>query len=196
MFPVRWLEDRGPRKMFEAIQLFRPTLLSFGSHLLLTMINAPKETSTNLDLSSVTMALPIGSLVPPDSNEKLKVHFPRMLVTFNIYAMAESGNGLTVSTTPRNMGCVAKGTELKLVNPETGRLCAAGETGEIFGRTKWAMKGYLNNPEENAKFFAEDGWFRTGDLAHYDNDLTLHFDGRLKEVIKLQYQYVYPNEVR
>ena len=57
------------------------------------------------------------------------------------------------------------------------------------------MKGYLNRPEENAKFFAEDGFVRTGDLGHYDSEGILYFDGRQKELIKYKNCHLYPKEV-
>lgn len=55
--------------------------------------------------------------------------------------------------------------------------------------------GYLNRPEENAKFFGEDGFFHTGDLGHYDEDGTMYFDGRIKELIKYMNVHLYPIEV-
>merc|ERR1712144_19587 len=57
------------------------------------------------------------------------------------------------------------------------------------------MKGYLNRPEENAKFFAEDGFIHTGDLAHYDDNGCLYFEGRLKELIKYKNYHLYPLEI-
>ena len=57
------------------------------------------------------------------------------------------------------------------------------------------MKGYLNKPEETAKFFAQDGFLHTGDLGHYDELGQLFFDGRLKELIKYKNHHVYPLEI-
>ena len=57
------------------------------------------------------------------------------------------------------------------------------------------MKGYLNRPDDNAKFFAEDGFIHTGDLGHYDNNGILYFDGRFKELIKYQNCHMYPLEI-
>jgi len=194
-FPLGWLEKINSRKTFEVIAQLQPDALVAGSHIIKRLTNGSKEDSDNLDLTSLMIAFPIGSAVPHDSDQKLKEHFPNLFVTFNYYGLTESGHFLTRSITPNNMGVIFKGCEIKIVNPETLKVCNAGETGEIWGKSKWAMKGYLNRPEENAKFFSEDGWFRTGDLAHYDEDLILHFDGRLKELIKYQNKHVYPTEV-
>ena len=46
------------------------------------------------------------------------------------------------------------------------------------------MKGYYAEPEENEHAF-EDGWFKTGDLARFDEDNYLYIIGRLKDVIVL-----------
>ena len=62
-------------------------------------------------------------------------------------------------------------------------------------KTDVVMKGYLNRPEENAKFFAEDGFIHTGDLAHYDDNGCLYFEGRLKELIKYKNCHLYPLEI-
>ena len=43
--------------------------------------------------------------------------------------------------------------------------------------------GYLNNPEANARAFAADGFFRTGDLATVDADGNVVITGRVKDVI-------------
>jgi long-chain acyl-CoA synthetase len=59
------------------------------------------------------------------------------------------------------------------------------EEGEIQIRGPIVFKGYLNNEDANAGAFTDDGWFRTGDLGHLDEDGFLHITGRLKEVIVL-----------
>ena len=57
------------------------------------------------------------------------------------------------------------------------------------------MKGYLNRPEENAKFFADDGFVHTGDLASYQKNGCLTFEGRSKELIKFKNYHLYPLEI-
>ena len=43
------------------------------------------------------------------------------------------------------------------------------------------MKGYLNRPEENTKFFGDDGFIHTGDLGSI---LIKHAPSRAEYVIK------------
>lgn len=57
------------------------------------------------------------------------------------------------------------------------------EDGELLVRGVGVMKGYYKNPEEDAQAFTEDGWFRTGDLAEFDEAGSLKIVGRKKEII-------------
>ena len=60
---------------------------------------------------------------------------------------------------------------------------AIAEDGELLVRGVGVMKGYYKNPEEDAQAFTEDGWFRTGDLAEFDEAGLLKIVGRKKEII-------------
>ena len=44
--------------------------------------------------------------------------------------------------------------------------------------------GYLNNPEATARMIDSEGWARTGDIGHYDEDGHFFIVDRLKELIK------------
>jgi fatty-acyl-CoA synthase len=80
-------------------------------------------------------------------------------------------------------GTPVDGMSLKIVDPISGDELARGETGLVLlhGRT---TPGYLDNPEESAKVYRDDGFFDTGDLGSLDSDGRFRFHARLKEVIK------------
>jgi fatty-acyl-CoA synthase len=67
--------------------------------------------------------------------------------------------------------------------------------GEIQVRGWNVMKGYINNPEANAKAFTADGWLRTGDLGELTADGRLRMSGRLKDVFRVGGENVAPAEV-
>jgi malonyl-CoA/methylmalonyl-CoA synthetase len=69
------------------------------------------------------------------------------------------------------------------------------ETSEIEVRGPNVFSGYLDRPEENAKAFTTDGWFRTGDIGSFDDDGYLSIVGRAKELIITGGYNVFPREI-
>ena len=57
---------------------------------------------------------------------------------------------------------------------------------------KSIMKGYINRPQENAKFFAAEGFFH---LASYQKNGCLIFEGQSKQLIKFKNYHLYPLEI-
>lgn len=69
------------------------------------------------------------------------------------------------------------------------------ESSEILIKGKTVMSGYYKMPEENAKSFTEDGFFRTGDAGHLDGD-TLYFKERIKDLYKTSNgKYIAPQSI-
>ena len=69
-------------------------------------------------------------------------------------------------------------------------------TGEIQVKGSNVMLGYYKNDEANADVFTEDGWFKTGDVGHMDEDGYLFITGRCKSVIVLENgKNVFPEEI-
>lgn len=75
-----------------------------------------------------------------------------------------------------------QGTEIRIVDPQTGKELPPGSTGEIYVRGVTLMEGYYKVPLEET--FDREGFFHTGDLGFIDDTGRLHFVGRLKDVIK------------
>ena len=48
------------------------------------------------------------------------------------------------------------------------------------------MMGYLNAPEKTAECLNSNGWLKTGDVTHYDEDGFFFITDRLKELIKVR----------
>ncbi|WP_262299320.1 acyl-CoA synthetase [Microvirga sesbaniae] len=80
------------------------------------------------------------------------------------------------------------------IQDEQGREVAAGQTGEICVCGPAVFAGYYNNPEANAKAF-RDGWFRTGDLGHVDEQGYLYITGRASDMYISGGSNVYPREI-
>lgn len=95
---------------------------------------------------------------------------------------------------PGSVGVEAPSLQVRVVDAEGGD-CPVGEIGELWLRGESVMRGYWRNPEATAAAFAPDGWFRTGDLARYDEDGFFWIVGRLKDMFISGGENVYPAEI-
>ena len=58
------------------------------------------------------------------------------------------------------------------------------EDGELLVRGPSVFSGYWQKPAASAECFDSQGWFRTGDIAHFDSDGFLYITDRKKELLK------------
>ena len=72
--------------------------------------------------------------------------------------------------------------ELRIVDPEDGRVLGAGEPGEIQTRGPELFAGYTV-PELTKAVLAPDGWFSTGDVGVVDDEGYLTITDRVKDII-------------
>ena len=97
------------------------------------------------------------------------------------------------------IGIPTPGTLMKIVNPETGEECKYGVEGEICFAGPTVMMGYLDNPEETAKALRVDEngvlWMHTGDLGTSNPDGSFNFSTRLKRIVVVGGENVYPNRI-
>lgn len=75
-----------------------------------------------------------------------------------------------------------QGVELRIADLETGRPLPPRTPGEILLRGSTMMSGYYKVPREAC--FDDEGFFHTGDRGWVDDAGCLHFEGRIKDVIK------------
>ena len=80
------------------------------------------------------------------------------------------------------------------IQDDDGRELKPFETGEICVIGPAVFAGYYDNPEANAKAF-RDGWFRTGDLGHMDEEGFVYITGRASDMYISGGSNIYPREV-
>ncbi len=83
--------------------------------------------------------------------------------------------------------------EAKIVDPGSGSDSDVGDVGELCFRGPALMVGYVG--KERHETFDPDGWYRTGDLFHVDEEGYFYFHGRKSEMIKTSGANVSPREV-
>jgi long-subunit acyl-CoA synthetase (AMP-forming) len=72
-----------------------------------------------------------------------------------------------------SVGRAALGAEIKL-----------SDQGELLFKSPGLMQGYYKQPQETAAVMTDDGFLRTGDLAHIDADGYVFITGRVKDIFK------------
>ncbi|MDY6084457.1 MAG: AMP-binding protein [Dialister sp.] len=70
-----------------------------------------------------------------------------------------------------------------------------GTVGELMARGANVMKGYWKKPEETKKVITDEGWLHTGDLAYMDDDGYIYIVDRIKDLIIMNGENIYPGEV-
>jgi acyl-CoA synthetase (AMP-forming)/AMP-acid ligase II len=117
------------------------------------------------------------------------------------YGLTETSPALTVHPPEEarirhgSAGQLVPNTEAKVVDLATGKALGRNQDGELCFRGPQVMAGYLNNPEATAQMVDHDGWLRTGDIGHVDDDGYFYIVDRVKELIKYKGLQVAPAEL-
>ena len=94
-----------------------------------------------------------------------------------------------------SVGRPAPGLLQRIVDAETDRVVEARCEGEIRFKGPNIMQGYFKLPRETAQAFDKDGFFRTGDIGKQDADGFLYITGRLKEMLIVGGENIFPREI-
>jgi long-chain acyl-CoA synthetase len=104
------------------------------------------------------------------------------------YGATETGTGSCTTLQDHGLGTVGRppeGIEMRIV-----------DDGEIQFRGPTLFKGYWQAPELTAAAFTDDGWYKTGDIGHFDSAGRLILSGRKKDIIVLPNGFnVYPEDL-
>jgi fatty-acyl-CoA synthase len=159
------------------------------------------EDFASFDLSSLRTGIMAGSPCPIEVMKRV-VDRMNMTEVAICYGMTETS---PVSTQTRaddplerrvgTVGRVGPHVEVKVIEPETGRVVERGQPGELCTRGYSVMLGYWEDTERTAEAVDAAGWMHTGDLATMDDEGYLNIVGRSKDMIIRGGENVYPREI-
>ncbi len=128
-----------------------------------------------------------------------KMHMSEIVI---VYGQTETSPGITMTTTQdplerrvSTVGRVFPHTEIKIIDPNTGKIVPRGEIGEICARGYCVMKCYYNNPSATHATLDANGWNHTGDLGTMDAEGYVKIVGRLKDMVIRGGENIYPREI-
>jgi acyl-CoA synthetase (AMP-forming)/AMP-acid ligase II len=142
-----------------------------------------------------------GSPMPEALLDRLQATFPEMRL-WQGYGMTECSSVLTFLTPDdhrrggailRSAGRPAIGIELSIRDQE-GKVLGPREDGEVCARAGNFMQEYWHRPEQTEAAF-RDGWYRTGDVGHRDEEGYVYLVDRSHDMIVTGGENVYSIEV-
>jgi fatty-acyl-CoA synthase len=153
------------------------------------------------DLSSLRTGIMAGSPCPVEVMKAVQADMHMEEVTI-CYGMTETSpvsfqtaTGDPVDKRVATVGRIHPHVEVKVVDPDNGRVVPRGTTGELCTRGYVVMLGYWNDPEATAEAIDPAGWMHTGDLATLDGDGYANIVGRSKDMVIRGGENIYPREV-
>jgi len=183
-----------PKKLLSLLRAHRPT----GFIAIPSMYNAllGAKSARPDDFSSLRFAVSGGEPLPAAVAEGFKERFG---VTINEgYGLTETG---PVSNWCRphehrakSVGMPLPGVREKIVAPD-GRVLGVDEEGEVCIKGPNVMAGYFKLPELTDAVFDAQGYFKSGDMGRIDTDGHLYITGRIKEMLIIAGENVFPREI-
>jgi fatty-acyl-CoA synthase len=153
------------------------------------------------DLSTLRTGIMAGSPCPVEVMKRVVSEMHMTEVTI-CYGMTETSPVSTQTTADDDMdrrvstvGRVHPHVEVKIIDPETGRVLPRNTPGELCTRGYSVMLGYWDEPAKTAEAIDAARWMHTGDLAVMDEADYLNIVGRIKDMVIRGGENIYPREV-
>lgn len=153
------------------------------------------------DFSSLRTGVMAGSPCPVEVMTQVRERMHMSDVTI-CYGMTETSPvsiqsrvDAPVKKRVATVGTAHPHVEVKIVDPDGGRIVARGERGELCTRGYSVMLGYWNDDQATSAAIDSGRWMHTGDLATMDNDGYVSLVGRIKDMIIRGGENVYPREI-
>lgn len=173
------VEDPGPDACLPVVERERVTLTSVPPAAARHWLDALP--AVRADVSSLRLVQIGGAPVDRETAERMGPELgcrPQQ-----VFDMAEGVLTLTRPADPDGTVLTTQGRPLspddqvRIVDAD-GQVVPEGEPGELLVRGPYTVRGYYRSPDDNARSFTEDGYFRTGERARRTPDGNLVVTGR------------------
>ncbi|MDE2378759.1 AMP-binding protein [Bradyrhizobium sp.] len=183
-----------PDDAIDAIEKERITLTVLVPAQLMAMMACPRWQQA--DLSSLRVVTTGSTIIPASFVQKVHERGLRLIQVYGSTETCPIAAYQRADSAERKLGAAglpALHCDLRIVDAD-GRDVSRGEDGEILVRGPNLMREYLNAPEATSASL-KDGWYRTGDVGHFDEDGYLFVVSRKNDMIISGGENVYPAEI-
>ena len=183
-----------PARLIKLIEEHRPQIIMAIPSMYNALANVKKATANQFE--SVKIAVSGAEPLSQDVHQ-------RFMERFNVnilegYGLTETSPVVCWSTPQRNqrgaVGPVLPNVDVRIIDDQGNRLGSESE-GEITIKGPNVMAGYYNQPQLTDEVIDSDGYFRTGDIGKIDREGLVHITGRLKEMMIVGGENVFPREI-
>ena len=188
-----------PEAVLHAVQSERATALYGVPTMFIAELALPNF--SEYDLKTLRTGIMAGAPCPVDTMTQVneRMHMTEVEIAYGMtetspvsfQTRVDSPAEKRVST----VGKVHPHVEVKIIDPNTNKLCGVGEMGELCTRGYSVMLGYWENPEATSLAIDGHGWMHTGDTAVMDLDGYVNIVGRIKDMIVRGGENIYPREI-
>ncbi|MCP4692681.1 MAG: acyl--CoA ligase, partial [Desulfobacterales bacterium] len=175
----------NPEKALELIERERITAFDGVPTLSWELLNSPdfekRDTSSLLALGAGGAKRPVEQANQIQKRFKSEGGYAGYGLT-ETSALGTSIRGEDYANRPASAGRPLEPLLEMQIQDEKGNTLPPNREGEICIKSCSLFRGYWNNPEATAQVF-RNGWFRTGDLGHLDDEGFLFITGRAKDIV-------------
>jgi fatty-acyl-CoA synthase len=192
-------ETFDPEATLEACAQERCTSLYGVPTMFIAELGHPRF--ADFDLSPLRTGIMAGSPCPIEVMKRVgsRMGIEQMSIAFGQTETSPASTMVRVDDTLERrcatVGQVMPHTEIKIVDPASGRVQPRGEPGEFCARGYLVMRGYWNDPERTRESIDQAGWMHSGDLATMDDEGYVRIVGRIKDMVIRGGENLYPREI-
>jgi long-chain acyl-CoA synthetase len=178
-------DPRNTEFICDVLAKYKPALIANVPSLYHMLMANPRFGT--LDHSNLTQCISAAAPFPVESQQELESTIGKNKL-IELYGMTETTaisvmNPLLGKRKLGTVGLPMTNTDIKLVEPGTGKEVKRGEAGELCIKCPQLMKGYYKKPEEDKKSLDSEGFFHTGDVMVQDDEGYLTIVDRTKDMI-------------
>ncbi len=156
------------------------------------------KTFAERDTSSLVSVGGGGAPMPPELVKRIEDNFSKGrpglgygMTETNAYGPQNAGDMFVAN--PTSTGRPVPVMEMRITDPD-GNVLPAGETGEIWFKGPSLITCYWNRPDATAETIV-DGWLRSGDIGHLNEEGLIFISDRAKDMILRGGENIYCAEV-